>query len=52
MTEKESSQKDLEFYCPNCRELAEAPLVCGDCMALICRQCGTPLDRADELGMG
>ena len=28
------------------------PLVCGDCAAIICRQCGTPLERVDELGIG
>jgi hypothetical protein len=28
------------------------PLVCGDCHAVICRQCGTPLERVDDLGIG
>ncbi|MGH9659215.1 MAG: hypothetical protein ACRD96_11770 [Bryobacteraceae bacterium] len=40
-----------EFYCPNCREAAD-PLVCGDCAALICRRCGTPVERVDDLGIG
>jgi len=40
------------FYCPTCaREVAD-PLVCGDCHAVICRVCGTPLERIDELGIG
>ena len=28
------------------------PLACGDCSAIICRKCGTPLERVDELGIG
>ena len=28
------------------------PLVCGDCHALICRVCGTPLEHIDELSIG
>jgi len=28
------------------------PLACGDCGSLICRRCGTPLENADDLGMG
>jgi hypothetical protein len=41
-----------EFYCPNCAQAVKDPLVCGDCQALICRACGTVLERIDELGMG
>jgi hypothetical protein len=41
-----------EFYCPKCGLPVGDPLVCGDCLALICRVCGTPLEKADELGMG
>jgi len=26
--------------------------VCGDCGAVICRKCGTPLEKIDELGIG
>ncbi|MCC6858336.1 MAG: hypothetical protein IT158_07240 [Bryobacterales bacterium] len=40
------------FYCPACRQPVAAPLMCGDCHSLICRQCGTPLEAVDELGMG
>jgi hypothetical protein len=41
-----------EFYCPNCAKPVADPLLCGDCHALICRTCGTPLERADDLGIG
>ena len=51
MADPESTAK-LEFYCPSCGKLVLEPLVCGDCHALICRDCGTPLERVDELGMG
>ena len=40
------------FYCPRCQEEQPDPLVCGDCGAVICRQCGTPLEKPDELGIG
>jgi len=40
------------FYCPVCHQPVADPLVCGDCHALICRQCGTPLEEVDELGLG
>jgi hypothetical protein len=40
------------LYCPACREPVNDPLVCGDCAAVICRRCGTPLERADEMGIG
>ena len=41
-----------EFYCPRCAQPAPDPLVCGDCASIICRRCGTPLERVDELGIG
>jgi hypothetical protein len=41
-----------EFYCPRCQQLAADPLMCGDCASIICRRCGTPLERVDELGIG
>ncbi len=47
----ETSEPQL-FYCPACREPARDPLVCGDCGAVICRRCGTPLESPDELGIG
>jgi len=41
-----------DLYCPACAKAVSDPLVCGDCHALICRQCGTPLERIDDLGIG
>jgi len=40
------------LYCPQCERQVGDPLVCGDCAAIICRQCGMPLERVDELGIG
>jgi primosomal protein N' len=47
-----SPQGAAEFFCPRCGEAVTDPLVCGDCASLICRKCGTPLERIDELGIG
>jgi hypothetical protein len=50
--ERPAENKPQLLYCPNCaREVAD-PLVCGDCSAVICRVCGTPLESPDELGIG
>jgi hypothetical protein len=43
---------DAEFYCPRCASPVANPLSCGDCGSLICRICGTPLERIDDLGIG
>ena len=40
------------LYCPTCSEVVTDPLTCGDCAAVICRRCGTPLESPDELGIG
>jgi hypothetical protein len=40
------------LYCPNCAQEVTDPLTCGDCSAVICRRCGTPLENPDELGIG
>jgi hypothetical protein len=48
----ESEPAAVEFYCPSCERPVTDPLVCGDCRAVICRKCGTPLERIDELGIG
>jgi hypothetical protein len=40
------------LYCPRCEREVDEPLVCGDCAAVICRSCGTPLEKVDELGIG
>jgi hypothetical protein len=41
-----------DLWCPNCARVVDDPLVCGDCSAVICRICGTPLESADELAFG
>lgn len=52
MAENESNTAAAEFYCPKCGKTEPDPLVCGDCMALLCRRCGTPLEKIDDLGIG
>jgi hypothetical protein len=47
----ESPNPEL-LYCPKCAAEVSDPLTCGDCGAVICRRCGTPLEAAEELGMG
>ena len=49
---EQGTKQEIEFYCPRCNVGVTDPLVCGDCTAIICRQCGTPLERVDELGIG
>lgn len=43
---------DASLWCPTCARVVDDPLVCGDCSAVICRICGTPLESADELAFG
>jgi len=45
-------QPGAVLYCPVCAVEVSDPLTCGDCSAVICRRCGTPLESSDELGMG
>jgi hypothetical protein len=55
MPEESSTEPDAgpaEFYCPACARPAPDPLLCGDCHSLICRVCGTPLEKVDDLGIG
>jgi hypothetical protein len=40
------------LWCPRCARPVSDPLTCGDCSAVICRVCGTPLESADELAFG
>lgn len=40
------------LYCPNCAREVNDPLTCGDCSAVICRVCGTPLESSADLGIG
>jgi hypothetical protein len=48
----EARKSTAAFYCPVCELEVSDPLTCGDCSAVICRRCGTPLESSDELGMG
>jgi len=52
MTSGQQASDDVRLYCPTCAEEVRDPLTCGDCSAVICRRCGTPLESADELAMG
>lgn len=45
-------KSETNLWCPNCGRAVSDPLVCGDCSAVICRVCGTPLESADELAFG
>jgi hypothetical protein len=42
----------VPFYCPVCAVAVSDPLTCRDCLSVICRRCGTPLESSNELGMG
>jgi hypothetical protein len=52
MTDETEGQTPAPLYCPACDQPVEDPLACGDCGAVICRRCGTPLEQVDELGIG
>ena len=45
-------KEKIEYYCPECRKSVAQPLVCKDCLAVLCRDCGSVLERSDELGIG
>ena len=47
-----SSHSPGMLYCPNCAREVDDPLTCGDCSAVICRVCGTPLELPEDLGIG
>ena len=51
-TAPEAKKPAVVLYCPVCAAEVTDPLTCGDCSAVICRHCGTPLEASDELGMG
>jgi uncharacterized paraquat-inducible protein A len=53
MTKMEEPQPaPAAFYCPNCAVAVADPLTCGDCMAVICRRCGSVLESSEELAIG
>jgi hypothetical protein len=51
MSEVEGTERE-PLYCPGCDLEVREPLVCGDCGAIICRSCGAPLEKVNELGIG
>jgi hypothetical protein len=50
--EEQKPKSSPALYCPRCALEVSDPLTCGDCSAVICRICGTPLESSDELGIG
>ena len=50
--EEKKRESQSALYCPQCAREVSDPLICGDCSAVICRVCGTPLESSDELGIG
>ncbi|MGB6387625.1 MAG: hypothetical protein WBD25_19660 [Terriglobales bacterium] len=48
----EAKKPAVALYCPVCAVEVDDPLTCGDCLSVICRRCGTPLESSDELAMG
>jgi len=48
----DARKQAVVLYCPVCAAEVTDPLICGDCSAVICRRCGTPLESPDELAMG
>jgi len=50
--ESKANHPAAVLYCPVCATEVADPLICGDCSAVICRRCGTPLESSDELAMG
>ena len=51
MAELKKNERE-PLYCPKCEAEVSEPLVCGDCGAVICPRCGSPLEKIDELGIG
>jgi endogenous inhibitor of DNA gyrase (YacG/DUF329 family) len=51
MPDDQNSER-ADYYCPQCDKPVQGPLRCGDCGSLLCRECGTPVEQADELGIG
>jgi len=45
----ELEDSDSSLYCPSCAHKVRDPLTCGDCSAVICRICGTPLKMPEEI---
>jgi len=52
MAQIQPERQPQPLYCPKCEREVTDPLTCGDCLAVICRTCGTPLENPDDLGIG
>ena len=48
----QTQEQPAPLYCPQCACEVDDPLTCGDCAAVICRRCGTPLESSADLGIG
>jgi len=51
-SQTQPNQPAALLYCPSCAREVDDPLTCGDCAAVICRVCGTPLEMPEDLGIG
>jgi hypothetical protein len=40
------------LYCPQCAHQVTHPVTCGECSAVICRVCGTPLESSGKPAIG
>jgi hypothetical protein len=52
LTTHQPLANDAQLWCATCARVVLDPLVCGDCSAVICRVCGSPLESSDELAFG
>jgi hypothetical protein len=46
------SEEAGDFYCPLCANEMRSACICDACGSAICSTCGTPVELADELGIG
>jgi len=46
------TQQAGDFYCPDCAKDLPVAWTCEACGSAICPSCGTPVELADELGIG
>ena len=51
-SEDKNATQSPSLYCPTCAREVNDPLTCGDCSSVICRVCGSPLEMAEDLGIG
>lgn len=51
-SEQPPSLAATDSYCPRCVKAVATPRVCRSCGSVICPACGSPVEMADELGIG